>query len=122
MWRKLTVVRPIVRAPLRSNLLYSFLPEFLTELSVIFAKRKKLTAPLACLGLDTAVVYPDQKGLMPVHHGVATMTHWTLLSHLEISLLMLVTVLSAAAITFCDSVLAPFLQVDLLPLTPLQML
>ena len=77
---------------------------------------------MPCPGIDTANVCPDQKGLMPVHHGVATMTHWTLLSHLEISLLMLVTVLSAAAITFCDSVLAPFLQVDLLPSSPLQML
>ena len=74
---------------------------------------------MPCLGLDTADVFPDQKGLQPVHHSVATMTQWTLLSHLEISLLMLVTVLSAAAITFCDSVLAPFLQVGLLPLPPL---
>ena len=58
---------------------------------------------------------------MPMHHSTATVTHWTLLSQLEISLLMLVTVLSAAAITFCDSVLAPFLQVGLLPPKPCQM-
>lgn len=44
------------------------------------------------------------------------MTHWTLLSYLEVSLLMLVTVLSAAAITFFDSILEPFLQASSLRL------
>lgn len=62
----------------------------------------------------------DQKGVLPAHHSTAHITHWSLLGHLEISLLMLVSVLSAAAITFCDSVLAPFLQAPPTLPTPLQ--
>ena len=67
------------------------------------------------VGAEKEVCTADQKKVAPVHHDVADVTPWTLLSKLEISLLMLVTVLSAAAITFCDSVLAPFLQVTPTP-------
>lgn len=54
-----------------------------------------------------------QKGPLVALHKAQDLTLWTLLRHLEITLFMLVTVLSAAAVTFYDSVLAPFLQVDL---------
>jgi len=68
-------------------------------------------AAIGFLMIPVPFLMPDnQKGVLPAHHSTAHITHWSLLGHLEISLLMLVSVLSAAAITFCDSVLAPFLQ------------
>ena len=60
-----------------------------------------------------ATVSAVQRGPYVEAHQARHVTHWTLLRHLDIALFMLVTVLSAAAVTFCDSVLAPFLQVDL---------
>lgn len=60
-----------------------------------------------------ASVSAVQRGPYVEAHQARHVTHWTLLRHLDIALFMLVTVLSAAAVTFCDSVLAPFLQVEL---------
>lgn len=58
-----------------------------------------------------SVVSTAQAVMAKDAHHAAELTHWTLLRKVEISLFMLVTILAAAAVTFCDSVLAPFLQV-----------
>ena len=51
-----------------------------------------------------------QSGVQKVTHGSAQVSPLQLLKHTEIAVLMLDTVAAAAAITFLDATLAPFLQ------------
>lgn len=52
----------------------------------------------------------DQGTIQPTVHSAVMVTQTQLLQQFDIALLMVVTVISAAAVTFLDATLAPFLQ------------
>ena len=59
---------------------------------------------------DPCTDLAGQSGVQKVGHSSAQVSPLQLLQHTEIAVLMLDTVAAAAAITFLDATLAPFLQ------------